>query len=42
MRDTTYSDPKGMITSTSYRENKYIMVFVELDPSAILVEPLKN
>jgi hypothetical protein len=41
-RETTFSDQKGKFPTRSKRGNKYIMVMVEVDSNAILVEPLKN
>ena len=36
------SDQTGQFPTRSKRGNKYIMVIVEIDRNAILVEPLKN
>ena len=41
-RETTFSDQKGKFPTRSKRGNKYIMVMVEVDINAILVEPLKS
>ena len=40
-RETTFSDQTGQFPTRSKRGNKYIMVMVEVDSNAILVEPLK-
>ena len=42
LRKTTYSDQMGRFPFTSCRGDEYVMVMVELDSSAILVETLKN
>ncbi len=36
------SDQTGQFPTCSQRGNKYIMVFVEIDSNAILVEPMKS
>jgi hypothetical protein len=41
-RETTFSDQTGQFPTRSKRGNKYIMVMVEVDSNAILVEPLKS
>ena len=41
-RETTFSDQTGQFPTQSKRGNKYIMVMVEVDSNAILVEPLKS
>ncbi len=40
-REATFSDQTGQFPTRSKSENKYIMVMVEIDSNAILVEPLK-
>jgi hypothetical protein len=40
LKHTTYSDQTGRFPYTSYKGNKYVMVLVEIDSSAILVKPL--
>jgi len=42
LKHTTYSDQTGRFPYTSHRRNKFVMVMVELDSSAILIEPMKN
>jgi hypothetical protein len=42
VRETTFSDQTGQFPTRSQRGNKYIMVMVEIDSSAILVEPMKS
>ena len=37
-----YTDQTGKFPITSYRGNQYIMVLVELDGNAIMVEPMKK
>ena len=41
-KDIIYSDQTGGFPKTSLRRNKYIMVMVEIDSNAILVEPMKS
>ena len=41
MKETIYSNQTGRFPKTSQRGNKYIMVMVEVDSSAIVVEPMK-
>ena len=41
-RETMFSDQTGQFPTRSKRGNKYIMVMVEVDSNAILVEPLKS
>ena len=41
-RSTIFSDQTGQFPTRSQRGNKYIMVMVEIDSNAILVEPLKS
>ena len=41
-RETVFSDQTGQFPTRSQRGNKYIMVMVEIDSNAILVEPLKS
>eukprot|EP00804_Cyclotella_cryptica_P016134 CCRYP_004248-RC/>CCRYP_004248-RC protein AED:0.42 eAED:0.42 QI:0/-1/0/1/-1/0/1/0/390 len=42
VRDTIFTDQTGQFPIRSQAGNKYIMVMVEIDSSAILVEPIKN
>ena len=42
VRNTVFSDQTGQFPTRSSRGNKYIMVMVEIDSNAILVEPLKS
>ena len=42
VRETIYSDQTGQYPVRSQRGNKYIMVLVEIDSNAILVEPMKS
>jgi hypothetical protein len=42
VQDTTFSDQTGQFPIQSLCGNKYIMVMVEIDSNAILVEPMKN
>ncbi len=42
VRKTTFSDQTGRFPTRSKRGNKYIMIMVETDSSAILVEPMKS
>lgn len=42
VRETIFSDQTGKYPTTSQRGNKYIMVLVEIDSNAILVEPMKS
>jgi hypothetical protein len=42
VRETTFSDQTGKVPTRSKQGNKYIMVMVEIDSSAILVEPTKS
>ena len=42
VRDTIFSDQTGQFPTRSRRGNKYIMVMVEIDSNAILVEPMKS
>ena len=37
-----FSDQTGQFPARSQRGNKYIMVMVEIDSNAILVEPMKS
>jgi hypothetical protein len=39
---TMFSDQTGQFPARSQRGNKYIMVMVEIDSNAILVEPMKS
>jgi hypothetical protein len=40
-QETTFSNQTGQFPTRSKSGNKYIMVMVEIDSNAILVEPLK-
>jgi hypothetical protein len=42
VRETTFSDQTGQFPTRSKSGNKYIMIMVEIDSSAILVEPMKS
>jgi hypothetical protein len=42
VRETVFSDQTGQFPTRSQRGNKYIMVMVEIDSNAILVEPLTS
>ena len=42
VRETIFSDQTGKYPVQSQRGNKYIMVMVEIDSNAILVEPMKS
>ena len=42
VRNTMFSDQTGQFPKRSLRGNKYIMVMVEIDSNAILVEPMKS
>ena len=42
VRETIFSDQTGQFPTRSLRGNKYIMVMVDIDSSAILVEPIKS
>ena len=42
VRETVFSDQTGAFPTRSQQGNKYIMVMVEIDSNAILVEPLKS
>ena len=42
VRETTFSNQTGQFPARSKQGNKYIMIMVEIDSSAILVEPMKN
>ena len=41
-RETTFLDQTGQIPTRSKRQNKYVMVMVEVDSNAILIKPLKS
>ena len=41
-KETIYSDQTGAMPTRSQSGNKYIMVMVEIDSNAILVEPMKS
>jgi hypothetical protein len=42
VRETIYSDQTGRFPKQSLRGNKYLMVMVEVDSNAILLEPMKS
>ena len=42
VRNTVFPDQTGQFPTRSKQGNKYIMVMVEIDSNAILVEPIKN
>ncbi len=42
VHETMFSDQTGQFPTRSQRGNKYIMVMVEIDSNAILVEPMKS
>ncbi len=42
VRETMFSDQTGQFPTRSQSGNKYIMVLVEINSNAILVEPMKN
>jgi hypothetical protein len=42
VRKTMFPDQTGQFTARSLQGNKYIMVMVEINMIAILVEPIKN
>jgi hypothetical protein len=42
VRETIFSDQTGQFPTKSKSGNKYIMVMVEIDSNAILVEPMKS
>jgi len=42
MRETSFSDQTGQFPKQSKRGHKYIMVLIEIDSNAILVEPMKS
>jgi hypothetical protein len=42
IRETMFSDQTGQFPTRSQSSNKYIMVLVEIDRNAILVEPMKS
>jgi hypothetical protein len=42
VRETMFSDQTGQFPMRSQRGNKYIMLMVEIDSNAILVEPTKS
>jgi hypothetical protein len=42
IRETTFSDQTGKFPIRSRSGNKYMMIMVEIDSSAILVEPMKS
>jgi hypothetical protein len=42
VRETMFSDQTGQFPTRSRSGNKYIMIMVEIDSSAILVDPMKS
>ena len=42
VRNTVFSDQTDQFPTRSKRGNNYIMVMVEIESNAILVEPIKN
>ena len=42
VRSTIFSDQTGRFPTRSQRGNKYLMIMVEIDSNAILVEPLSS
>ena len=42
VRETTFSDQTRQFPTRLRSGNKYIMIMVEIDSSAILVEPMKS
>jgi hypothetical protein len=42
VRETIFSDQTGQFPTQSQSNNKYVMVMVEIDSNAILVEPMKS
>ena len=42
VRNTVFPDQTGQFPTRSHRGNKYLMVMVEIDINAILVEPFKS
>ncbi len=42
VRETIFSDQTGKFPKRSQKGYKYIMVMVEIDSNAILVEPMKS
>ena len=42
VRNTVFYDQTGQLTTRYKRGNKYIMVMVEIDSNASMVEPIKN
>ncbi len=42
VRKTMFSNQTGQFPTCSQQGNKYIMVMVEIDSNAILVEPMKS
>ena len=42
VRETTFSYQTGHFPTRSRSGNKYIMIMLEIDSSAILVEPMKS
>ena len=42
VRDTVFSDQTGRFPTQSQAGHKYLMVVVDIDSSAILVEPIKS
>ncbi len=42
VQETMFLDQTGQFPTRSQQGNKYIMVMVEIDSNAILVEPMKS
>ncbi len=42
VRKTMFSNQTGQFPTRSQQGNKYIMVMVEIDSNAILVQPMKS
>lgn len=42
VRETIFSDQRGQFPTRSQHGNKYVMVMVEVDSNAILLEPMKS
>jgi hypothetical protein len=42
VHETMFSNQTGQFPTRSQQDNKYIMVMVEIDSNAILIEPMKS
>ena len=42
VQETTFSDQTGQFLTRSKQGNKYIMIMVEIDSSAIVGKPMKS